>query len=224
VLPPLDSDEETVTGHPLVALYAGLARGIFPPWDGLTEVMPRPPDRFAAVLAFSGHCLVAADVDAAWVTSRCPPGDLAAPFSPDFLLALSERVGSGSGALDLVLCALGEPGDPELPLVLLEHDGSHPRVQRSLHLRTQVRSYQTPAGEAVISVGRGFTGRWEAGFEVAREHRNRGLGRALVIASRRLIPPGEPIFLQVAPGNVSSLRAILAGGFLPVGTEVLFPR
>jgi hypothetical protein len=72
VLPPLDSDEETVTGHPLVALYAGLARGIFPPWDGLTEVMPRPPDRFAAVLAFSGHCLVAADVDAAWVTSRCP--------------------------------------------------------------------------------------------------------------------------------------------------------
>ncbi len=28
--------------------------------------------------------------------------------------------------------------------------------------------------------------------------------------------------MQVAPGNVASMRAILAGGFVPVGTEILF--
>jgi hypothetical protein len=28
--------------------------------------------------------------------------------------------------------------------------------------------------------------------------------------------------LQVAPGNGASLRAILAGGFVPLGSELLF--
>jgi len=28
--------------------------------------------------------------------------------------------------------------------------------------------------------------------------------------------------MQVAPGNVASMRAILARGFVPVGTEILF--
>jgi hypothetical protein len=32
------------------------------------------------------------------------------------------------------------------------------------------------------------------------------------------------VFVQVAPGNVSSLRAVLAaGGFRPIGAEVLYP-
>jgi hypothetical protein len=38
------------------------------------------------------------------------------------------------------------------------------------------------------------------------------------------VPEGEPVFVQVAPGNVSSMRAVLAaGGFTPIGAEVLFP-
>jgi hypothetical protein len=32
------------------------------------------------------------------------------------------------------------------------------------------------------------------------------------------------VFAQVAPGNVSSLRAVLAGGFTPIGAEILFAR
>jgi hypothetical protein len=43
-----------------------------------------------------------------------------------------------------------------------------------------------------------------------------------VTAGRTLVPAGEPIFVQVAPGNVPSLRAVLAaGGFTPIGGEIL---
>jgi hypothetical protein len=55
--------------------------------------------------------------------------------------------------------------------------------------------------------------------------RGAGLGRALVTAGRDLVRAGEPVYVQVAPGNVPSLRAVLAaGGFTPVGGEILFAR
>jgi hypothetical protein len=37
----------------------------------------------------------------------------------------------------------------------------------------------------------------------------------------RLVPAGEPVFAAVAPGNACSLRAFLAAGFTPVGSEVI---
>jgi RimJ/RimL family protein N-acetyltransferase len=72
-------------------------------------------------------------------------------------------------------------------------------------------------------VGRGLCGRWEVGYEVAPEHRNEGLGRRLVAAGRGLVPAGEPLWGQVAPGNAASMRSTLAAGFVPVGAEMLFP-
>jgi hypothetical protein len=30
--------------------------------------------------------------------------------------------------------------------------------------------------------------------------------------------------VQIAPGNAASMRASIAAGFVPVGSEVLFPR
>jgi hypothetical protein len=38
------------------------------------------------------------------------------------------------------------------------------------------------------------------------------------------VPPAEPVFAQVAPGNAGSLRAVLAAGYRPIGGEVLFAR
>jgi len=35
------------------------------------------------------------------------------------------------------------------------------------------------------------------------------------------VPRGERVFVQVAPGNAASLRAVLAAGFHPIGAEVL---
>ena len=52
---------------------------------------------------------------------------------------------------------------------------------------------------------------------------NTGRGRELACAART-ITDSEPIFMQTAPGNAASLRAILAAGFKPIGSEVLFLR
>ena len=46
----------------------------------------------------------------------------------------------------------------------------------------------------------------------------------LAIAARGCVPEGEPLFAQVAPGNAASVRSVLAAGFRPIGSEVLFPR
>lgn len=42
-----------------------------------------------------------------------------------------------------------------------------------------------------------------------------------MVAARHLIPHGAVLWAQVAPGNAASVRAILAAGFVPVGTEAL---
>jgi hypothetical protein len=43
----------------------------------------------------------------------------------------------------------------------------------------------------------------------------------LGFAARHLVPHGELVWAQVAPGNAASVRAILAAGFAPVGAEAL---
>jgi RimJ/RimL family protein N-acetyltransferase len=73
-------------------------------------------------------------------------------------------------------------------------------------------------------LGRGLAGRMEVAFEVDPDHRGRGLGRAIATAARHLAPRGEPMFAQVSPGNVASVRALLGAGYVPVGAEVLYAR
>ena len=207
--------------HPLGALFADIVRGVYPPVDCKTETTPRPGGVVGAVLAFTGHHIVAADVDPAWVAERCPEGDLLTPLSPGFLLELQHRIGGTSDALDVVFCGPALSGGPDIAMRLIE-DRIHPRVLRALRMRQEVRVYETPEADGVLTLGRGLAGRWEASFEVAPDRRARGLGRALVAAARHLIPANESIFMQVAAGNIASSRAVLAGGLIPVGAELLY--
>jgi hypothetical protein len=210
------------SSHPLSAIFANLAHGVYPPADGVTETMPRVAGALAAVLAFTGHCVVAADVDPTWAATMCPPWRLTATFAPEFLTALAKRTAGHPQALDALLDAPAEDGPLELALSPTHDLDMHPRVARSYRMRTDVSVYQTEDGAGILTLGRGLAWRWEAGFEVAEGARNRGLGRRLAAASRHLIPRGEYLFLQVAPGNPASLRAILAVGFVPLGSEMLF--
>jgi RimJ/RimL family protein N-acetyltransferase len=73
-------------------------------------------------------------------------------------------------------------------------------------------------------VGRGLCERVEVGIEVEPAHRGRGLGRQLAAAALALVPPEEPLFAQVTPGNTASVRAFLAAGYRPICSEVLFLR
>lgn len=206
----------------LAAIFDAAVRGQFPPFDGAIEVVPRATGAVGAVVAFSGHHVVAADVSPGWVAAHCPSDDLSAPIGPAFLQALGEKLGATPGAHDLELCAFGRNGEPSVELEPLPEPPDHPRIQRSLRYRPDTRVYRTPDGSGLLAIGHGLAGRREAAFEVMPEARGRGLGRALAGAALHLIEPGEPLFMQVAIGNIASLRAVLAAGLVPVGAEVLF--
>jgi hypothetical protein len=198
------------------------SRGELPPCDGAVDVLPAPPGRADAVVAFTGRHVVAADVDERAVLAQIPRGSLSAPMRPPFLLWLGEQIGSEPGSLDVLLSTEGDDSlrDSLVPVVYLDH----PRVRRARRYRDDVRVFRTADGAGVVTVGRGLAGRREVTFEVDAARRNTGLGRQLARAARSVVPVGEPVFAQVAPGNAASLRAMLAAGFRPIGAEVLFFR
>lgn len=201
------------------------AEGRHPEPDGSVDVLPQH-GRAAGVVAFSAHFVVSADVDHQWVRDRLPPGDYSAPLGARFLVALADRIGADIGSIDAVLSAtdVGDSQAADLADDLEEIEvREHPRVVRALRYRDDVRVWRTPGGAGHVIVGRGLAGRWETAFEVEPAARGHGLGRRLAIAATALVPAGEPVWAQVAPGNAASLRAVLAAGYQPVCGEVLLP-
>jgi hypothetical protein len=215
-----------VSGPSLAALLRDAASGRFPPDDGRTEVVPAPAPGAGACVAFTAHSVVALDLDPDEVHARLAvhPDPLAAALAPDVLVWLAERSGLQPGIVDVVLAAPPRPttasGRAWSPGSALAPRSEHPRVVRALQRRSDVRMHEVDGG--VVTVGRGLAGRWEVALELDRHNTRRG--RALIAASRDLVPSDEPLFAQVSPGNARSLRAFLAAGFRPIGSEVLFHR
>ncbi|MET7689918.1 GNAT family N-acetyltransferase [Streptomyces sp. NPDC005483] len=195
------------------------ARGVFPPADGGTTVVPQACHRDAGVLSFTAHSVVFTDEDPAWVhaTLRALDCDaLAATLNPRFLTAFLDRTGRRSETIDAMLVADPLPGGPPLALREIE-DADHPRISYARRRRDNIRAWTTEGG--VLVTGRGIGGRLEVSVEVDEDVRHRGLGRALVTAARHLVT--EPLWAQVSPGNARSLRAFQAAGYRPVGAEAL---
>ncbi len=208
----------------LARLVHDAADGRPPVADGRVTVLRSGPDDLAGILAFTLHHVVVGDVDEAWVGEHLTPGDMSAPVGPRFVAALAERLGRTFDNLDLVLAASGAPAPEAERLVEVEPDGAHPRVERALRYRSDVRTYRTADGDGVLVLSRGLAGRWEASFEVEPAARGRGIGRRLVSAALGLVPAGSPLFVQISPGNVASLRTVLSvDRFHPIGAEILFP-
>ncbi|MFF3960939.1 GNAT family N-acetyltransferase [Streptomyces griseorubiginosus] len=200
------------------------ARGVFPPADGGTTIVPQACHRDAGVLSFTAHSVVFTDEDPGWVRATlrgldCDP--LAATMNPRFLTALLERTGRRSETIDAMLVADPLPGGPPLALKEIE-DANHPRIAYARGRRDGIRAWTADGG--VLVTGRGVGGRLEVSVEVDEAVRQRGLGRVLVTAARHLA--GEPLWAQVSPGNARSLRAFQAAGYRPVGAEavLLAPR
>ena len=188
-------------------------------------MLPAPSGGPPTVVGLPGHHVIAAAVDEDVVRARLRPGDLGQPMSAGFLLFLAGWIGAEPGTLDVVLAAAGDP--PAAVELCRRHDlDDHARVERAAHHRHDLAVYadrEQGEPDGVVVVGRGLAGRWELAFEVATHAQGRGLGRRLAVAARAVAPPGEALFAQVAPGNARSLRALLAAGFRPIGSEVLFP-
>jgi GNAT superfamily N-acetyltransferase len=136
---------------------------------------------------------------------------------------LADRLDSTPATFDALLCRIGDGSGA--PAWLREVDGhDHPRVERASRYRSDMRVFVAEDDAAVLVVGRGVCDRWEFGFEVMPDAQGRGVGRKVAAAAAGLVPAGEPLWAQVAPGNAASLRALHAVGFVPVAAEVLFPR
>jgi GNAT superfamily N-acetyltransferase len=212
-----------ITRHLLGDRLMEAVGGRFPSPDGHVEVLPSPPGRTDAVVAFTAHSLVASPLEPDEVRSRLDPDDLGAPMGAEFLAWMARRLGATAGMLDLVMVAPQPAISEELPRLLPRDDlVEHPRFARSQQYRTGLRCYSDPDDRAVVVLGRGLAERWELAIEVGPDHRGRGLGTALARGAPRLVPDGEPLFAQVSPGNVASIRAFLAAGYQPICSEVLF--
>jgi GNAT superfamily N-acetyltransferase len=208
----------------LAELLADAAEGRFPPADGAIELLPAPAGRSDAVVAFTAHNVVACGLPADDVRALFPGIDpYGDPLRAAFLYRLGECLGSAPGMVDAVLAVpeSGRPSRSELELDRVD-DRGHARVARALRYRDDVRVYGADGG--VVTIGRGLAGRVEVSVEVEPGARARGLGRSLARAALVLAPAGEPVFAQVSPGNAASLRAFLAAGYRPIGSEVLFLR
>jgi GNAT superfamily N-acetyltransferase len=205
----------------LADLMREIADGGSPAVDRELTVLTPPDQRSAGVLAFTGHNVVSADLPAEWVRNRLPDDDLSAPLQPPFLTVLAAATGRKLDNLDLVLVARATGRDGGMDLTELSEFLAPlpPRLARALAQRIGVRAWRCPGG--LLTLGRGVGGRWEVSVEVEPALRGFGLGRGLFTAVRGLLPAGEQVWAQVAPGNAASVRAAMAAGFRPVGAEVL---
>jgi hypothetical protein len=204
-------------------LLHAAARGAFPPEDGRTEVTGAVAGAPAAVVSFTAHHLVAADVPAEEVLARVDPGDLKGPLAPGVLAWLAERTGLVAGSLDVVLAwRPGRALETGAVAVRETEPADHPRIDRARRWRRELRVFEEAGGRGMVLLGRGLAGRLELSVEVAAGERDRGLARRLVGAALAAAAPGEPVFAQVAAANAASLRALQPAGFTAIGAEVLF--
>ncbi|MEV6138265.1 hypothetical protein AB0L63_19810 [Nocardia sp. NPDC051990] len=213
-LPELDETTASVLPHPLLPVFLAAADGAFPPADGQVIFMPATQKGMHAVVSFTGYAIFA--------TSR-PVTDFAefhldgfgAALQPDVLQRLAGATGE-IGTLDVTLAHRGQ-GNGRLPI--REDLGHHPRVRHARHLRTGVRVHGDDRG--LVTIASGLVGRTEISVELHHPDHGDGTGRALIHEALQLVPAGETVFAAVSPGNARSLRAFLACGFRPVGSEVI---
>ncbi|TFV64516.1 N-acetyltransferase [Geodermatophilus sp. DF01-2] len=211
-------------GHPLAALLTEAAEGRFPPADGAWRRVPPWRPGLEAVVAFTGHAVlaVADDVTDARLHELGVHG-LGGAQDPRVVTALAGPDG-WIDSLDALLVARGRGGAS--PLVERPDLHGHPRASFAAAVRGNLRvlGFPDPARSAVAVLGTGVGGLTELSVELEPERRSRGAGAALVRAALEQVPAGEPVVAAVAPGNAASLRAVLAAGFVPVGSSQLFRR
>lgn len=191
--------------HPLLTVLLSAAAGVFPPADGAAVYLPPLAGGGAAVVSLTGRVYL--------TTDRAVPGldGFGSALAPEVLRELAgERA---IGTLDVTTVATGTGGGT-LPARADRDD--HPRVRHARALRESVQVYGDDRGLVTMAVG--LAGRTEMSVEADIP----GTGRALIRAALGLVPAGQPVFAAVAPGNARSLRAFLAEGFVPLGSEVIF--
>lgn len=204
--------------HPLLDMLHAAADGRHRPDDGAVTFLPPFDDGREAVVAFTGHAVVA---------SRLGPDDLAdlrpdgfgGALAPAVLLRLA--AGGTIGVNDVTMVARGTAGegDGTPALERTSRWDDHPRVAHARRLRRSVEVYGDERG--VVTIADGLGGRLELSIEIDPAHRGTGIGRTMLEQARSLVTAGAPLFAAVSPGNARSLRSFLGAGFVAIASEVI---
>jgi hypothetical protein len=202
---------DSPTSHPLLEKLLAAVEGRFPPVDGEVTFMPPLEGGHEAVVSFTGHAFVASRLDRDGLADLEPDG-FGRVLRPEILLRMAD--GGAVGVIDATLARLGKGGGTLEPNPDLQE---HPRVRFALARRQEVMAYGVPEG--LFTIAAGIAGRTEMSVEVTRGSPIRG--RDLINRALSMIPEHEPVFAAVSPGNARSMRAFLAVGFAPIGSEVL---
>src|SRR4029079_18472067 len=140
---------------------------------GVTEVVAAVAGAGAAVLSFTAHHVVAADVPSAEVLGAVDPTNLNGPVAPAVLAWLADRTGLRAGSLDVILAWVPERAVAASSPVRAVEPGDHPRVERARRCRRDLRVFADDDGMVVL--GRGLADRLELSVEVSPDRRDRGL-------------------------------------------------
>src|SRR5437588_11216971 len=125
--------------HPLVEVMRRAGREEFPGWGPIT-VLPPPPHLDGAVVAFSGHTFIAADVERGEVEAHIGENPLTGPVLPSFLEWLAGKVGARPGMIDVVLVAEGT-GSPDPALKEEPRWRDSERSQHGARLRRRLSAW-----------------------------------------------------------------------------------
>jgi hypothetical protein len=209
------------TAATLRSLLLDAHRGSFPPVDGgWTRIAPWRSG-LGAVIAFTGHAVMAVgdDVEDHDLAELGVDG-YGGAHDPRVVLALAGAAGWIDSLDAVLLCA--PPTSLACTLVERRDLAGHPRAQLATKVRDDVRVFGHPdvRDQSLVTVARGLGGLTELGIETdGRPDAVRLLREAAMLG-----PPGEPVVASVAPGNARALRTFLSAGFRPVASVQLYQR
>lgn len=214
-----------MTTHPLAELIEAAADGRFPASDGGWHRVVSWRPGVEAVLAFTGHAVLAVDDDVSdeRLTELGVDG-LGGANHPRVLTELAGPDGWVDSLDALLVRRTAGPAAYE-PLVDRPDLDDHPRAHWARAVRDQVRvlGRPDPADRSVATLSRGIAGLTEVSVELAPTARGQGQAGSLVQAAVAAASPGL-VVAAVAPGNAASLRAFLGAGFEVIGsTQLLRP-
>jgi hypothetical protein len=200
------------------------AQGRFPTPDQKLRLVPPVAGARGALIAFTGHHVIASPLDPDAIAARISDRDVQLPTDPRFLAWLADALGGSSceDTIDVVLAREGIARTAQPPMVPVDDAMlSDRRVAFAAETRTELRIYQPADASAVVVLGRGLAGRLEMSIELAPGRRGSGQGERLTAIALAEAGPGSTVFAQVAAGNAAALRAATRGGFQPICAEYL---
>ena len=213
--------------HPLARLITAAAAGQFPDPDGGWQRVPPWRPGLEAIISFTGHAVFAVRPDIPDERLRSLGADgFGGAHDPRLISALAGPDG-WIDCLDMLLAGrgTGRPGTPPrlvagLTWLIIRGPGSPARIRD----QARVLGYPDQARSALATLSRGLAGLTELSFELEPARRGQRAGPDLVSAALTAVPAGQLTVAAAAPGNAASVRALLAAGFVPLGSVQLFRR